>query len=318
MSGAATLRRMGLGVETIGDLLSDHDDTFRATHVGASEVAALFDCSPWLTRYELWMRKAGKVPPASFADDERSQWGVLLEPVILDEACRRYGWTVVDTPKRLSNGRGLGGHPDRFVRFQNGKIGPVEAKCVDWLRYKAWGDEPPLHYLLQPQTYCGLGNGERCAIVALVGGNQLEKWEDDFRSKLYSEVERRVDEFWHSIRAGKAPKPDYSRDGSTIGMLHSNATGGLIDLRLDNRTTILAAEFLEASAAKKAAEKNLEAIKSELLDKLGDHTEAMVEGYRVRVPVIEGSPDVAITQDMVGQIVPGRAPHRRFYIKEIE
>ena len=34
--------------------LSDQDDAFRAEHVGASEVAALFDASPYLTHFELW------------------------------------------------------------------------------------------------------------------------------------------------------------------------------------------------------------------------------------------------------------------------
>jgi predicted phage-related endonuclease len=39
---------------------------FRAEHVGASEVAALFDCSPYLTCFELWHRKAGNISTPAF------------------------------------------------------------------------------------------------------------------------------------------------------------------------------------------------------------------------------------------------------------
>jgi predicted phage-related endonuclease len=39
---------------------------FRASHVGASEAAALFDCSPYLTRFELWHRKAGNIATPEF------------------------------------------------------------------------------------------------------------------------------------------------------------------------------------------------------------------------------------------------------------
>jgi predicted phage-related endonuclease len=171
-------------------LPGDGDDAFRAAHVGASEVAALFDASPWLTRFELWHRKNGTIATPDFAGDERMLWGTLLEPVILDEACRRYGWELVETPKRLSNGKGFGGHPDRWVRrLSDGKIGTVEAKAVDWIQFKKWGDEPQLHYLLQPQGYCGLAGHEWCAIVALVGGNELKPWEFDFRPRLYAEIE---------------------------------------------------------------------------------------------------------------------------------
>jgi predicted phage-related endonuclease len=42
------------------------DAAFRASVVGASEVAALFDASPWLTKFELWHRKAGNIAVPDF------------------------------------------------------------------------------------------------------------------------------------------------------------------------------------------------------------------------------------------------------------
>src|SRR5690606_13844867 len=76
----------------------DDDAAFRASVVGSSEVAALFDASPYLTRFELWHRKKGNIATPEFdavaddgtPDNERIWWGVRLEKAILDAACERF------------------------------------------------------------------------------------------------------------------------------------------------------------------------------------------------------------------------------------
>lgn len=296
---------------------ANQDAIFRAQHVGAAEVAALFDCSPWLTHFELWHRKKGTIATPDFALDERMKWGILLEPIILDEACARYGWEPIETPERLSNGNGLGGHPDRFVRrIADGKIGCVEAKAVDWLQFKKWGDEPPLNYLLQPQSYCGLGKVEWCAIVALVGGNQLEKHEELFRPGLYVEIERRVAAFWDSVRAGKPPKPDYTRDKDTLSELYADAGDTLIDLKGDNLAAIAAAEYQIGAAEEKAGKARKEAAQAELIDKLGEHGVALIDGFTVRATRVAAVPDRTIAAADIGSVIKGRKAYRRLTVKE--
>ena len=66
--------------------LSDPDPRFRAAHVGASEYAALFDCSPYVTAFELFHRKAGNIDSPDLSDNERVEWGVRLEPAIVFKA----------------------------------------------------------------------------------------------------------------------------------------------------------------------------------------------------------------------------------------
>lgn len=298
------------------------DAAFRASVVGASEAAALFDASPWLTRFELWHRKRGTVATPEFnavadgtPENERVWWGVKLEPVIIDAACERWGYTRLDTPARLDNGRGLGGHPDALVMCPKRGPGILEVKTADWLVAKQWGDEPPLNYLIQSQAYQGLAGVEWGDVIVLVGGNELRRFEYQFRPVIYADIVARVERFWESVREGRAPKPDYSRDGDTIAQLYDPADT-VIDLRRDNRMPELMQEFLDAKEAERAAACRVDAAKAEILEKLGNNSTALVEGYSCRVPLQAGSPDREITADMIGEVIKGRAAHRRFYIKE--
>ena len=306
----------------------DQDAVFRASHVGGSEVAALFNESPWLTEFELWHRKKGTIATPEFnaihdgnPENERIYWGVRLEAAITEAAKERYGYTdrtpAGDTPA-LTNGKGLGGHPDRRVTCPKRGPGLLEVKMADWLVRKSWGDEPPLNYLLQGNTYAGLDGCGWFDILVLVGGNKLERFQYDFRPKLFAETEARVEAFWRSVHDNNPPKPDYTRDGSTISELYADSTGGLIELKGDNLAHTAAAEFLAADAESKAAAKRRDAAKAELMDKLGHNEVALLDGFVVKAGTVKAIPDTVITAEMVGTVIGGRKSYRRFSVKEQE
>lgn len=300
------------------------DAAFRASVVGASEVAALFDASPWLTAFELWHRKNGTIDTPEFnavadgkPENERVYWGIRLEPAIIDAACERWGYIPQRTPDRLTNGNGLGGHPDKLAHCPERGLGIIEVKTADWLVAKKWGEEPPLHYLLQSQAYQGLAGVAWGDVIVLVGGNELRRFQYEFRPTVYAEVERRVADFWQSIEAGRAPKPDYARDGASIATVIGEPDDTLIDLTRNNRAALLAAEFLDAKSRAKAADADAEAAKAELLETIGTAGAAMLEGYRVGCGMTKGSAGTLVTQEMVGTHVGARKAWRRFDVKEL-
>jgi predicted phage-related endonuclease len=302
-------------------ILSDQDDDFRVAHVGASEVAALFDCSPYLTHFELWHRKKGNIDTPDFmadgaANNERIEAGIRLEPAIIEWACDRWGYERRETPKHLSNGKGLGGHPDQLVICPNRGPGLLEVKTADWLVAKKWGDEPPLNYLLQNQSYQGLEGCTWGDVVVLVGGNQLQRFQYDFRPKLYAQIEARVVAFWQSIRANDPPLPDFTRDGDTLTAVLGEPTDELIDLRHDNHADHLAAEFLAAKADRNAAETRMEAAKCELLLKIGNAGRALLPAHAIGANQTKGSTGTLITAEHVGTTIGARKGYRRFDIKE--
>lgn len=292
--------------------LGDPDHEFRSTHVGASEVAALFECSPYVTRFELWHRRKGNIASPDLSDNERAEWGLRLEPAIIAAAADRYGYQLEETPRRLSNGKGLGGHPDALASDERGP-GIIEIKTADFLVFRSWGTEPPTHYLLQAMAYAGLADRKWCDIIVLVGGNRLERFCYDFRPKIYAEIERRVVDFWQSIEANDPPPADYTRDLETITELYREGTEEVVDLTADNLAHEAAAAFLFAKEARLEAEKREDAAKAELLDKLGAASTAMLNGFTVRCTTVAAMPDRPAEP---GEIIKGRRAYRRLTVKE--
>lgn len=300
------------------------ESRFRAEHVGASEVAALFDCSPYLTRFELWHRKNGTIATPEFnarlddgsPENERILWGVRLEAAIIEEAKERFGYTDREQVDRLSNDKGLGGHPDRRVICPQRGPGVLEIKTADWLVRKQWGNEPPAHYLLQSQSYQGLDGVQWGDVLVLVGGNKLERFSYDFRPKIYAEIEKRVEAFWQDVRDGKAPPADYTRDLDTISAIYGEGTDETVDLTGDNLAAVAAANYLHAAERRKAAQKEEDAAKAELLDKMGPASTALINGFIARATNVAPTPATEITADMIGASYGGRKGYRRFSIRE--
>ncbi len=298
------------------------DAQFRASHVGSSEVSALFDECPYLTKFELWHRKAGNIATPAFdamrpdgtPDDERIFWGIRLEGAIIDAAAERFGYTDIERNPTLSNGKGLGAHPDALVTCPHRGRGYVEVKTVDWLIFKQWGSEPPTHYLLQSQTGQGLADVQWGDVLVLVGGNRLERFCYDFRPKIYAEIEKRVEAFWQSIRANDPPPADYTRDLDTISDLYREGTDEVVDLTADNLAHAAAAAFLFAKEARLDAEKQEDAAKAELLDKLGAASAAKLNGFTVRATTVAAVPDRPAIPD---EIIKGRRAYRRLTVKEL-
>lgn len=298
------------------------DAAFRASVVGAGEVAALFDASPWLTRFELYHRKRGTIATPEFNEvvdgkpaDMRIFCGVMLEPVVIDIACRLWGYERVETPKKLTNGRWLGGHPDQLVRCPERGIGVLEVKTADWLIAKGWGDEPPLNYQLQAQTYAGLAGVEWAEIVTLVGGNDPRRFPITFRPKLFAEIERRVAEFWADVEAGREPPVDYSRDGKTLVEVLGDPTEELADLRDSNEAEQDAMNFLAAKARRDEAEAAMEVAKTRLIERIGTAGRALLPGHKIGANRTKDTPD---REAKAGEIIKGRRGYRRFDVKALE
>jgi putative phage-type endonuclease len=84
-----------------------HWHELRSQHIGGSDIAALFGLSPYSSRWQLWMEKAGKLPPEDISGNKAVQAGTFLESGIANWAAHRWSmeltkvndyYTVDDCP----------------------------------------------------------------------------------------------------------------------------------------------------------------------------------------------------------------------------
>lgn len=296
------------------------DAIFRACHIGASEVPALFDASPWLTRFELYHRKRGTIATPEFnavtdgqPENERVYWGVKLEPAIIAAASERWGYTVEPMPHPVSNGRGLGGHPDCIATCPERGRGILEVKTADWLVVKGWGDEPPAHYLLQAQTYAGLTGATWADLIVLVGGNELRRFQYDFRPGLFAEIERRVEAFWADVEAERAPPVDYTRDGAALIEAIGAPDDSVADLRDSLDAEQDAMDWLAGRELRDQGVAQMDAAKARLIERIGAAGRALLPSYAIGCGQTKDTPD---REAKAGEIIKGRRGYRRFDIRE--
>jgi len=292
----------------------------RLRHVGASEVAALFGAQPDYAMgvYALWHVKAGRIPPPQ-VNNPRTRAGLALEQAITELAAEQEGWTVA--PGVYASRDGLGATLDRLIPDPGpndaGMTGPgvLELKNVDWLVHRrSWGDEPPLHILLQLQAQLAATGYGWGAVAALVGGNEVHVYRYTARPKLQAEILARVRAFWASIAEDRPPQPDGS-DATyrALVMMNPATEEEPADLTEDNEAPELAAVYLRLSGEIAERTKARDEARNRLLAKLGPHRAARVTGFRLSQAVTEAKPD---REALPGEIIKGRAESRRLIVKE--
>lgn len=276
----------------------------RAKYVGGSEVAALFDASPWLTKFSLWHRKAGKV---QFEDegDSRMDWGRRLEPVIaqavadelnLDHWHARAYWALPDI--------GLGCTLD--FSFEDPELGPaiIETKNVDWLVFKSeFGESrPPMKYQFQVQAQLAVTGRKRAVLAAFVGGNALHLYDIRPDAEVIEEIKARTAAFWKSIADNNPPPPTGTEEELSIFARLYPDLKNEPPITLDHHSIEQAcADLLWSQAQSRMGKEGSDKAKAILLNAMGDSGHALAPGHRIRVTRSTNKNDVVSTRVKVSE-----------------
>jgi predicted phage-related endonuclease len=274
----------GVSVATVTSLSPDRA-ALRARNVGASEVASLFGLSTHTTEFELWMRKAGRLPDVDLSGNDRVEAGIFLEPGIAAWIGHRTGWKLRKVHRYCQHPAvpGMGASPDYEVVGHPKGRGTLQIKNVDSLVFRDWPDgQPPMAFQLQVQHEMACGGYAWGALGVVVGGNKPEVFEYDRHEAAIAKIEARVAEFWRSVHEGIEPKPDFQRDLEAIQALYSTANlGKVVDLSADAAFADACTRYDAASAREKAATKEKEAAKAEILMTIQDAALALTQGFKV-------------------------------------
>jgi predicted phage-related endonuclease len=263
----------------------------RGQDVTASTVGALFNAHEYMTQYELWALKTGRLP-TSVEDSPAMRRGRLLEPVAVQLIRQDMPhWTVTynagaNTYYRDPDAR-LGATPDVIVDTPERGRGVVQIKSVEQSAYRRkWLDadgepEVPLWIALQATLEAHLVGAQFAMVAPLVIGHGIDMplIEVPLVPGVIDAIRDRTAAFWQMIAEDREPVPDYARDARLLDRLYPwHDDGEEVDLTGDNRIPELLAARQEATEAKRAAEARIAAVDAEVKSKMGVATVAHIAG----------------------------------------
>lgn len=285
----------------------------RSKLLGASEVAALFDCHPYLTKRQLWMRKKGLVPPDD--ETEAMEAGKFAELMLAPWYAKRTGRRVL-TPQEFY--RGAAGYetpatvdpvpfaiivrhptlplqctPDRILQCSNEgcelpsfglptRNGVLQLKNADrWLLDQWEGEEgavtAPLCYQVQVQAELLCTGLKWGALAASIGGNRLRHLDIEAHPAFQSKLGAACVNFMQSLALDQAPAPT-ADDLDEIRRAFPLAVPGRTK-ELDNAAALM--EYAKHAAFSKWHEEQADHYKAQLQAELGDAEVATIGGQKV-------------------------------------
>ncbi len=269
----------------------------RTEVITSTEISALFNFNPYLTKFELWHQKKNK-EIVLLEDDERMRWGNRLENPIAEGVAEDHSWMVHPFKDFATHDEIRAGSSfDYLVAIPNEDNtdtieGLLEIKNVDWLQVRdKWlienGEviEAPPHIEIQVQHQMMITGHQFCYIAALQGGNKVHLLRRTPNQSIIDSIKTKIIKFWNSIDNGIEPSPNWEKDADFLARLHGHAEPGKIMNVTESRMDELAKEYKEISEVAKKAEDKKKAIKAEMLVLMGDSEKALGENYTVSAGV---------------------------------
>lgn len=167
-------------------------DAVKRKGLGASEVPAIMNYSPWSTDVSVWLEKVDLAPPRP--DTASMLVGRMMEAAILD---------IVDLTYPASRNRMTFLHPDwpevpLFATpdgFTRRRRGLVEIKVVGH-RWEDWRGGPPLYVAVQCQAQMAVYRKADYAIVGALIGSEVKTFEVPRDPVLVEAIEADVAAWW--------------------------------------------------------------------------------------------------------------------------
>lgn len=234
----------------------------RKAGIGASEAAAIFGLSPYMSPLQLYLEKTGALEPSD-GEFEYLKWGKYLEGPLVRAFSDKTRRTATKEPDFFLRRRP--GHEFMVATLDATQEpapgseptpgpgpGVLELKNAGAWTIKEWKEEPPLAFQIQVQHQMAVTGFSYGSIAALVGGNRFV-WQDVPRNDDFIEILiAKETEFWDRIQTKRPPEPDGDEETrKLIWRAYPKANGELVVLDdpawidADDRIVALKAEIAE-------------------------------------------------------------------------
>jgi putative phage-type endonuclease len=259
---------------------------WRTADLTASDIGAAVGLDPYKSPLKLYAEKTGLLMPDG--DNPSMRRGRWLEAAVLEAIRDQHpDWEVRPAKVYLRDEElRLGATPDAIAATDEPGLTNIQCKVVARPAYERdWGEGPPMNYQLQTLTEGMMLDAARSFVAALVI--------DTYTAELYlhrvprhegaeAKVRGIAAEFWANVAAGKRPAADYKQDAETVAaMFPQSVAEPVLDLAGDNALAVLLPhrEVLKEMIAEDM--KRLEAMNTEIKDKLGKAERATLPGWQI-------------------------------------
>lgn len=290
----------------------------RAKDLTSTGVSALFDLSPYCTRFELYhAHKNGLHLP--FDETERVKKGKRIEQYAAEEVALSLGAKVkpINWYARIPGER-IGSSFDYELEMPDGELVLLELKAVDHFRHKeTWlDDEAPPHIEIQVQHQMECADKyERAYIAAFTGIYDFTLYERQRDREMGAALRNKAGAFWKDVDAGVEPSVDFSRDQAVLDLLYKNAGGAPIDATKDADLEAVIAKHVRLGKEIKYLDGERDAAKAEIHRRLENAGGAFTESYKVTTGWTKDFEGTTVTQEMVGTTIGARKGYRQCLTK---
>lgn len=300
-----------------------HWHELRAKHIGGSDVAGLFGLSPYTSKWQLWMEKAGKLPPEDLSDSKVIQAGKFLESGIANWAAHRWGMTIekVNDYFTVDDCPGMGASFDYITHERAPMEIKWSARGHGWVYNGEEILEAPDNYILQVQHQLACTDSDHAWLIALID-DEPRRMKVPRNDNIIDAIKAEISAFWQSIADGVEPPIDFTTDVPALTKLMGTLPKS--EIELDPAEALLFEEYKLAKEDEKRAIQRADEAKGELLTKVRAKLETMNTSkdkavvkcgdHKMSISVVADNPGKVITPDMVGTLTGKRTGYTRVTI----
>tara|TARA_R110000822_G_scaffold14484_4_gene50912 strand:+ start:495 stop:1379 length:885 start_codon:yes stop_codon:yes gene_type:complete len=251
-----------------------HD--LRNQGIGGSLVGTVAGLNKWESAYTAWAKYTGKID-REIPDSPAMEWGRRLESVVLDkfkdshpelEVLDEVGtWQNLERPYQIAN-------PDGIAMDEHGNLVVIEIKTARFP--DDWEKGVPLYYLTQVQWYLSCLGIHQAYVAVLIGGSDYREFYIEAEHFQQQADIHLVEKFLMAVKFDQAP--DWDGSSSTYETVRRSNPN--IQDR-DSDLGDLGAQCLAAMEKENAAKAEALALKSQVLDRMGDAKRGLVNNQHV-------------------------------------
>jgi predicted phage-related endonuclease len=270
----------------------------RRPYIGGSDAASIAGLNRYCSPYKTALLKMGAIPEDDLTGNESVEWGVILEPVVREQAVSRIAASLGVADASVTIAKPTEMHVseqypwasvnlDGLVYVDGELVAGFEAKAVDKARLDEFTEDAdpakataPADYIVQCIHALAVRDDLPCMfLAALIGGNRYRLVRIDRDDVAVANLMKIESDFRDMLERGELPVPTAS-DGDRDALLYLSPEPDEAEVELGDDAADAMREYVDAQAKEKEASERRKAAANRLRALAGDAKRVTAGGYK--------------------------------------